>query len=145
VDALFDLGKIQLRRGASRAAVEAFQKAKAAGLTGRTLWLLLADALIREERFVDALKEIDTALTAEPEVAHIHYRRAMVLDRMERYADAAASLENAIRIAPREVRYHQSLGFALESLGRRSDAIRSFKRALECERSREVAGAAAVD
>jgi tetratricopeptide (TPR) repeat protein len=135
--ALFELGKIQLRRGASRAAVDALAKAKDAGLKNTKLRLLLAEAFLREERPTDALSETDAALALEPEAADIHYRRAMVLDRLERHAEAVVALESAIRIAPREVRYHQSLGFALESLGRRSEAIRSFKRALELERTRE--------
>jgi tetratricopeptide (TPR) repeat protein len=145
VSALFELGKIQLRRGASRAAVEAFEKAKAGGLRSSKLRLLLAEALIREEKLPQALSETEAALQIAPEVADVHYRRALVLDRLERHAEAATALENAIRLAPREVQYHQSLGFTLESLGRRSDAVRSFKRALEVERSRELARAAAAE
>ncbi len=145
VDALFELGRIQLRRGASRAAAEAFEKAKAAGLKSTELRLLLAEALVHEEKLQEALKETDAALMIEPNLADIHYRHAVVLDRLERHAEAAAALENAIRLAPREVRYHQSLGFTLESLGRRADAVRSFKRALELERSRELGRAAALD
>ena len=145
VDALFELGKIQLRRGASRAAVEAFERAKASGFRGKKLRLLLAEALVREEKPQDALKETEAVLAAEPEVADVHYRHALVLDRLERHAEAVAALENAIRLAPREVRYHQSLGFSLESLGRRTDAIRSFKRALEFERSRELGRVVALE
>jgi tetratricopeptide (TPR) repeat protein len=141
-DALFELGKVQLRRGASRAAVDALEKAMAAGLTCIELRLLLADALLREEKFGDALKETEAALALEPEAGHVHYRRATVLDRMGRYPEAVQSFENAIRVAPHEVRYHQCLGFTLESMGRRKDAIRSFKRALEVERARELDSAA---
>jgi tetratricopeptide (TPR) repeat protein len=141
-EALYELGKVQLRRGASRAAVEALQRAKTAGLKSTKLRLLLAEALVSDEKFQEALKETEAALKTEPDVADIHYRHAMVLDRLERHAEAAAVLENAIRIAPHEVRYHQSLGFTLESLGRREDAVRSFKRALEFERSRELGRAA---
>jgi tetratricopeptide (TPR) repeat protein len=142
VEALFELGKVQLRRGASHAAVEALKKAKAAGLTSTKLRLLLADALVREEKLKEALEETDAALKLEPEVPDIHYRQALLLDRLERHSEAAAALENAIRFAPHEVRYHQSLGFTLESLGRREDAVRSFKRALEFERSRDLGRAA---
>jgi tetratricopeptide (TPR) repeat protein len=145
VDALFELGKIQLRRGASRAAVEALERAKAAGLKSTKLRLLLAEALIREEKLRDALKETEAVLAAEPHVADVHYRHAMVLDRLERHVEAVAALENAIRLAPREVRYHQSMGFTLECLGRRADAIRSFKRALEFERSRELGRVVALE
>jgi tetratricopeptide (TPR) repeat protein len=144
-DALFELGKAQFRRGASRAAVEALEKAKAAGLKCTELRLLLADALLHEERLKEALCEIEAALMLEPDVADIHYRRATVLDHMERYAEAAEALENAIRAAPAEVRYYQSLGFTLESMGRRADAVRSFKRALELERARDLDRAAGLD
>ena len=137
VETLYELAKIQLRRGASRAAIDALEKAKAAGANDLKVFLLLADALCREEKPAEALKALDAAIALEPDVADTHYRRALLLDRLERHAAAAEALEAAIRIAPRVVRYHQSLGFMLESLGRRKDAIRAFKRALECERARE--------
>jgi tetratricopeptide (TPR) repeat protein len=135
--ALYELGLLHLRRGAPLAAITTLQQAKAAGIAERKLHLLLADALCREERFAEALAELDVALEMKPETADTHYRRGLLLDRMERHADAAAAFEKAIRLAPREVRYHQSLGFTLETMGKRSDAIRCFKRALEVERTRQ--------
>jgi tetratricopeptide (TPR) repeat protein len=137
-EALFELGKVQLRRGASRAAVEAFEKAAVAGVESTELRLLSADALLREEKHDEALRQTDAALELEPESAEIHFRRATVLDRMDRYPEAVEAFERAIRLEPREVRYHQSLGFTLESMGRRGDAIRCFKRALEVERARDA-------
>jgi tetratricopeptide (TPR) repeat protein len=145
VQALYELARIQLRRGASHAAIDALQKAKAAGSSDTKVHLLLADALCREEKLEEALKETEAALALDPDAADTHYRRALLLDRLERHAGAAEALESAIRIAPRVVRYHQSLGFMLESLGRRKEAIRAFKRALECERAREFDLEAALD
>ncbi len=135
--ALYELGLLHLRRNAPLAAIAMLQRAKTAGVSERTLHVLLAEALCREERFDDALAEYDTAVKLKPDAADTHYRRGLLLDRMERHADAVEAFENAIKHAPREIRYHQSLGFTFETMGRRADAIQCFKRALEVERTRE--------
>ncbi len=137
-EALFEIGLLHIRRGVPRAAIEMFERAKAAGMKTVKLHLLLADVLGREDRLPEALREIDAATAMKPDVADTHYRRGVLLDRMERHDEAIESFEEAIRLSPSEVRYHQSLGFALETAGRRGAAIKCFKRALELERQREL-------
>jgi tetratricopeptide (TPR) repeat protein len=137
-EALFEIGLIHVRQNVPRAAIEMLQKAKAAGMKSLRLNLLLADALGLEDRFAEALKELDGALAIKPNVADTHYRRGVTLDRLERHAEAVEAFEEAIRLAPRELRYHQSLGFTLETMGQRSSAIKCFKRALELERQKEL-------
>jgi tetratricopeptide (TPR) repeat protein len=136
--ALYELGVLHFRQGAPLAAITMLEQAKGAGISDRKLHMLLADAFCREERFEEALKEFDLAVSSQPDVAATHYRRGLLLDRLERHAEAITAFEKAIRLAPQEIRYHQSLGFTLETMGRRTDAIRSFKRALEVERTREL-------
>jgi tetratricopeptide (TPR) repeat protein len=139
--ALFELGGLHLRQGAPLAAIAMLEQARDGGLSERKLHLMLADAFCREERFKDALAELDTALTMKPELAETHYKRALVLDRLDQHAQAVEALQKAIKLAPREIRYHHRLGFTLETLGRRTEAIQCFKRALDVERTRELRSA----
>jgi tetratricopeptide (TPR) repeat protein len=133
-EALFELGMLHSRQGAHLAAITMLEQAKAAGCSERKLHMLLADALCREERFEEAIKELDAVIKMKSDVADVHYRRALLLDRLGRHDDAVVAFEKAIRLAPREIRYHHGLGFTLETMGRRTDAIQCFKRALEVER-----------
>ncbi len=137
-EALYEIGVLHVRRGVPRAAIEVLEKAKAAGMRTVRLHLLLADVLGREERFGEALEEIDSAIALKPTVSDTHYRRGVLLDRIERHEEAIDAFEEAVRLSPGEIRYHQSLGFALETAGRRGAAIKCFKRALELERQREI-------
>jgi tetratricopeptide (TPR) repeat protein len=137
-EALFELGGLHLKQGAPLAAIALLRQAKEAGISERKLHLMLADALCRDEKYKEALAELDIAVAMKPQVADTHYRRALLLDRLEQYAEAVEALKKAIELAPREIKYHHRLGFTLETLGRRPEAIQCFKRALDVERTREL-------
>jgi Flp pilus assembly protein TadD len=133
-EALFTLGTLHARRGAPVAASAMLLRAKAAGYADRKLHVLLADAMCKGEKFVEALAELDAAVALKPEIADTHHRRGVLLDKLSRHEEAVSAFEQAIKLAPKEIKYYQHLGFSLESLGRRADAIQCFKRALEVER-----------
>lgn len=132
--AWFHLGVVQLRREASAAAVEAFNKAHEHNFNSFELHFYLAEALAEIDSHEEAVAELYKALEQQPESAEAAYRLGVALDHLKRFEEAVAAFQIAIAHGPREVTYYQSLGFTLESLGRREEAIEYFKKALSLER-----------
>jgi tetratricopeptide (TPR) repeat protein len=130
---VFEVGLVHLHKQAPEAAVSAFTRARALGVTGYRLHKALAEALIQLERLEEALTELQSARDLDPEDPDVSYQLGMTFDHLGRYDEAVAAYERAIEIAPDAVAYQQSLGLTLDSAGRRKDAIKCFKRALELE------------
>eukprot|EP01048_Picozoa_sp_COSAG05_P012852 COSAG05_NODE_1320_length_5193_cov_4.563997_3_plen_221_part_00 len=88
-------GSIEFKRGDFRHAVELFSRASqlepanSVHLSNRCL------ALMKLERFDEALRDADAILVLRPDWAKAHYRRAAALHSLERFADAVANYETA--------------------------------------------------
>ncbi|MBI5538296.1 MAG: tetratricopeptide repeat protein [Deltaproteobacteria bacterium] len=128
------LGILHLRQGASTAAIEAFDKARALGDRSYELHLYTAEAQSDLRQHEIAVKELQAALDIKPDVAEANYRLGVELDQLKRHEEAVKAFEKAIEKAPREAEYYQSLGFTLDTMGRRDEAVDCFKRALDLER-----------
>ncbi|MBI4704535.1 MAG: tetratricopeptide repeat protein [Deltaproteobacteria bacterium] len=132
--AWFQLGLVQLRQGASGAALDAFEKARALGMVSFDLHYRMAEALADRDRHEAAAEEIRGAIRLDPDSAQAHCRLGVELDCLKRHEEAVGAFERAIELAPREPSFYQSLGFTLDGMGRREQAIACFKRAVELER-----------
>ena len=133
-EVLVQVGLAHLHQPAPEAAVRVFGRAKEAGAASHDLYQGMADALVMQEKYAEALEALERALEIQAPGAEDLFRLGTVLDRLGRYEEACVAFRKALDLAPREVAYHQSLGFTLESMGRRREAIKCFKRALELER-----------
>ncbi len=92
----------------------------------------LSSALEALGRPAEALREIERALTLQPENnAAMHYNRAVILDRLQRGTEAEAALREAIRQKPDFFAAHNDLGNKLLLSGRLDEAMACFKKLLE--------------
>jgi protein O-GlcNAc transferase len=77
-----------------------------------------------------AVRQIDTALRINPDVAHAHCNRGAALERLQSYDAAVASYDRALAIEPDLIEAFHSRGNALYALGRCEAAVASYDRAI---------------
>ncbi len=100
VEAFYNLGIIEIRRGNPAAAVDWFRQGlgyKADYLDARRG---LITALISLEQFDDAEQEVDLALEQFPEVAEVWFLKGCLHVEEEEYSDAVAALREALECDP---------------------------------------------
>jgi tetratricopeptide (TPR) repeat protein len=101
---------------------------------------ILGVSHLRAGRLAEARRELDVALTRNPDLAtakrslgEVHDEQAARLLEAHRYADAAAEFREALALLPDSAGVHNNLGVALASMGRVADAREHFSRALELQ------------
>ncbi len=86
------------------------QAAKAAASTDTALFAE-ADMAEKQGNFHKALLLLEQAIAANPDAAHIHNRRGLMLaTRFKRFSDASDALVRAVELEPNNVAYKNNLG-----------------------------------
>lgn len=98
--------------------------------------LVLAAYAAIDDRFEEALSELDQAERGLPGNAKIFLYRRGVLYRMGRYDEAFANIERALALDPKNLGVVQNYGFELTRMRRYDDARAFFSAALETSDSK---------
>ncbi|MGE5466539.1 MAG: tetratricopeptide repeat protein, partial [Ignavibacteria bacterium] len=125
------LGAIELQRGEPALALRRFDSALAIETGDAGMHNSRGNALVRLQRYEEALASLDRCLALQPRHAEAQHTRGGVLFRLARYEEALAAFEGALAIEPGSVMTWNSHGSALVRLGRREAARESFRRAAE--------------
>jgi predicted TPR repeat methyltransferase len=91
--------------------------------------LVLADCLMHDKRFADAVAACDRILALEPGLAEIHSNRGLALERLGRHADALAAYERTLALTPDNAQAWLGRGNTLGTLKRFDEALNSYDRA----------------
>lgn len=95
--------------------------------------------LLRQERFEDAVRELQTAAHALPSYAPLHNALGIALTKVGRSAEANNSYRRAIAIDPRFADAHKNLAFNRWTAGKFTEAEQSFRQALKLNTNDEFA------
>ncbi|RCJ32535.1 hypothetical protein A6769_27780 [Nostoc punctiforme NIES-2108] len=95
--------------------------------------LQLGDALVRQNRFCDAIATYQTALQFHPNNFEIHLELAKALEKDKKWDEAIASYQRAIELNPDYSWLHKHLGDILADRGQLSGASSSYRRALQLQ------------
>jgi protein O-GlcNAc transferase len=129
-EALFYLGRVQLRRGQARAALRSFQRALARGGDFFEAWHetgVAHSALGEQERALAAFRR---ALAIDAGSSELHANLARTLVELHRFDDALRHCDRALASNPELVRAWADRGLALAELGRGPQALQSCEQAL---------------
>ena len=91
----------------------------------------LAQALIDERRYEEAVAAGETAVAQRPGFLHAHVNLAIALDHLGRFEEAEHHFRRAAEIAPAESAPHARLGDLLSRRGQPEAAEQHLRRALE--------------
>ncbi|MEG4353287.1 tetratricopeptide repeat protein [Microcoleus sp. LAD1_D3] len=98
----------------------------------QSLWQL-GNALVRQNRFDDAIASYQTALRYHPNNFEIHLELGKVLEKEKKWDEAIISYRRAIELNPDYSWSHQHLGDALAELGQIHEASACYRRALQLQ------------
>jgi len=88
------------------------------------------NALLKLERFGDALVSYGKAIALKPDYADAYNKRGIALFMLERFGDALASYDKAIALQPNDAEAYCDRGIALFKLERFGDALVSYGKAI---------------
>jgi len=77
-----------------------------------------------------AIRQIDLALKANPNVAYVHNNRGSALINLHKYDESLSSFDRAIALKPDFAEAHNNRGGALRGLKRFKEALASLDRAI---------------
>ncbi|MGB3653517.1 MAG: tetratricopeptide repeat protein [Rivularia sp. (in: cyanobacteria)] len=95
--------------------------------------LQLGNALVRQNRFDDAIVSYQTALQFHPENFEIYLELAKTFEKQNQYEQAINSYRQAIELNPDNALAYKSLGDILAENGQLSEATTSYRRALQLQ------------
>ncbi|MEH2137435.1 tetratricopeptide repeat protein [Nostoc sp.] len=95
--------------------------------------LQLGNALVRQNRFDDAIATYQTALQFHPDNFEIYLELGKVLEKEQKWDDAIASFQRAIELNPDNSWSHKHLGDILAERGQLNEASVSYRRALQLQ------------
>jgi cytochrome c-type biogenesis protein CcmH/NrfG len=129
-DAAWDLtGRVLAGKGDSAEAFYAFEKAVRLRPESATYSYDFALALALADRFDDAQKRAEAALSVDPNMADAHELIGGLYARSGRLADAARSYARAVELRPDSARAHLRLGNVLVAQGDLAGAASHFREA----------------
>lgn len=95
--------------------------------------LQLGNALVRQNRFSEAIATYKTALQFHPNNFEIHLELGKVLEKEQKWEQAIAAYRRAIELNPDDGRSHKHLGDILAECGQINEASVSYRRALQLQ------------
>ena len=93
--------------------------------------LQLGNALVRQNRFCDAIASYQTALQFHPENCEIYLELAKTFEKQNQYEQAINSYRQAIELNPDNALAYKCLGDILAEIGQLPEATTSYRRALQ--------------
>ena len=97
--------------------------------------LQLGNALVRQNRFDDAIASYQTALQLHPQNFEIYLELAKTFEKQNQYEQAITSYRQAIALNPDNALAYKCLGDILAEIGQLSEATTSYRRALQLQPS----------
>ena len=91
---------------------------------------LLADALSREKRFPEAVRQLQEAVRLKPGIPDLHYFLGAALEDEGRMDEAISQYQETLKLNPDLFEVRNRLGMALGRKGLQDEAIRQFQEAL---------------
>lgn len=91
----------------------------------------LSNICKKREDYVEALKELNAAIIANPNDAMFHFSKGVCLNTMQRDWEAIQEYKQAISINPRFPKPYYTLAVILESIGNKEDALKNYKAFVE--------------
>lgn len=91
----------------------------------------LANALVKQGRFEEAIEYYQTALKVDPAEADAHYNLGNLLARQKKLDEAKEQYQKAIKISPGFADPYNSLGHVLVLQGKLTEALERFRHAVE--------------
>lgn len=128
-EAWHGLGVLRLKSGRLLGAIEALEKAVAAGGSA-VVQNNLGVALCAAERFQDAAEVYRTILAGDPKAASALANLGQILIRLGAFAEARDILPRALAVTPGHARLHQQYGIALAEGGALAEAEVQFEEAI---------------
>ena len=92
---------------------------------------LLADALSRENRYGEAIEQLQAALIRRPEIAKLHYHLGIAFEGQGQGEQAIGQYQEALKLNPGYIEARNNLGMALGRQGLPDEAIQQFQLALQ--------------
>ncbi len=108
----------------------ALQTRRVAPPKGASSFSNTAIQLLTQNKFAEALAEIDAGLKKTPNNASLYNLRGMALSQLGRLQEAEGSFRTVIRLQPRAAIGYTNLGALLERMGRSKEAVALFRQAL---------------
>ena len=124
------LGTCSVKAGDPAAALEAFQAMVRIDRKDPQAYGLLAQTLVRLERWDEAREHFELALKLDDRNADIHFTYAELLQRLGRTDDAVRHFEKALELFPTFAAARVSLAHALKQKGRTEEARRHLEQAI---------------
>jgi Tfp pilus assembly protein PilF len=124
------LGALAMTLGDPNGAFDAFAKALQADPNGKKVNLAIADVLVDEKRFDDALQYYEKALRADPHDAQTLYNMGVVLSGLKRPEEAAEKYLEALRWNADFAQAHNNLGSLLANMQRLDEAVEHYRKAI---------------
>jgi tetratricopeptide (TPR) repeat protein len=90
-----------------------------------------AQALLIDDRKVEALRDMDRVVTLHPQLQPVHYARARIYFSMSRYAEALQELSRVIELGPELADAYYARAMTLRRLGRAEDAIPDIRKSCD--------------
>lgn len=97
------------------------------------IYLQLGNALVRRNRFDDAIAAYQTAIQYHPDNFEIHLELGKTLEKQKKWDEAIASYRRAIELNPDDSRSHKHLGDILAERGQINEASVCYRRALQLQ------------
>jgi tetratricopeptide (TPR) repeat protein len=97
--------------------------------TGRVVYTIRGNGLVRQNRTEDALAAFDQAIALDPASTAAHNYRGLALQLLGRYQDALTAHDQALALEPSSADAHYGRAMALRELGRLEDALTAFDQA----------------
>ena len=114
IDAYVAMGQVRFVRDRDFASADLwFQRARALGATAGQDVLWHACVLNAQQRFDDALRIVDEAISREPRMGALHAWRGLLLHSLHRYDEELAALKHAAAVDPHsaEASFHLGMGY----------------------------------
>lgn len=134
-DACYNAGKIYEKQNRSDAALSMFRKTVALDKRRAEAHAAIALLLANAKQLAEAKKEIDLAISLNPEAYGNYYYLGKILKENKNYADAVKAFEKAQRSSEYRERSLIERGVCLMAAGRPDSALIDLERAIEQDKA----------
>lgn len=130
---LNELGRIYLKVGLVREAIDVFEQAVTVGDHSSQTYFNLGSAYYMNDNNTQAIKSFEEAIRIDSNFYEAYYKLGLVYDSIGEHDKAIDLYKKVISLNPDHIKAYQSLGLSYESKGMRDEAVKYFKKALEKE------------
>jgi tetratricopeptide (TPR) repeat protein len=135
VDANHNLGLLLVSLNKSGEALPLLKIATEVNPNVIQIWIVYADALIKERQFEEAVTSYKKIIELNPDFAEVHYNLGSALQNLRRLEEAEVSYKKAIELKPNFLEAHFSLGNILNKIAKSKkvleEAEASYKKVIE--------------